>query len=41
MGYSKGKSSPIKPDTDTASDCDGGSTDDERTPTASKRHEAS
>ena len=25
----------------TASDCDGGSTDDERTPTASKGHEAS
>ena len=27
--------------TDTASDCDGGSTDDERTDTASGRHEAS
>ena len=26
---------------DTASDCDGGSTDDERTPTASGGHEAS
>ena len=28
-------------DTDTASDCGGGSTDDERTPTASEGHEAS
>ena len=28
-------------DTDTASDCDGGSTDDERTDTASGGHEAS
>ena len=26
---------------DTASDCDGGSTDDERTPRASEGHEAS
>ena len=31
----------FKKDTDTASDCDGGSTDDERTPTASEGHEAS
>ena len=31
----------IKKETNTASDCDGGSTDDERTPTASKGHEAS
>ena len=28
-------------DTDTASDCDGGSTDDERTDTASGGHEGS
>ena len=31
----------FKKDTDTASDCDGGSTDNERTPTASEAHEAS
>ena len=31
----------LKKDTDTASDCEGGSTDDERTPTASEGHEAS
>ena len=31
----------FKKDTDTASDCDVGSTDDERTPTASEGHEAS
>ena len=31
----------FKKETDTASDCDGGSTDDERTDTASKVHEAS
>ena len=31
----------FKKETDTASDCDGGSTDDERTPTASEGHEAS
>ena len=31
----------FKKDTDTASDCDGGSTDDERTPIASEGHEAS
>ena len=31
----------FKKDTDTASDRDGGSTDDERTPTASEGHEAS
>ena len=30
----------FKNDTDTASDCDGGSTDDERTDTASEGHEA-
>ena len=31
----------FKKDTDTASDCDGGSTDDDRTHTASEGHEAS
>ena len=31
----------FKKDTDTASNCDCGSTDDERTPTASEGHEAS
>ena len=31
----------FKKDTETASDCDGGSTDDERTPTTSEGHEAS
>ena len=31
----------FKKDTDTASDCVGGSIDDERTPTASEGHEAS
>ena len=31
----------FKNDTDTASNCDGGSTDDERPPTASEGHEAS
>ena len=41
----KGKVAPsnliFKKDTDTASDCEGGSTDDERTSTASEGHEAS
>ena len=31
----------LKNDTDTASDCDSGSTDDERTDTASEGHKAS
>ena len=31
----------FKKDADTANDCDGDSTDDERTPTASEGHEAS